>query len=196
MGTLAAAAAVVAILLYIVYNGARDELRFAIGALATAGGIAAAYYIGSGLRASAEADRMTRELKAESDRMTRTLTYPLRFGSPEWIPIKRKVGNLLKSCMNKHESQRLQTISEAVKADPDLDGCLVAVLNFLEELAMAVNLGLVDENILDRYFRTTVLRTFGTVSPWVRNRRDEHEAQRVWQELEQLHAIWLKRASR
>ncbi len=183
-GAAVALVAVAALGLYVWFKPARDELRFAVGAFATAGGIAAAYYIGNGLR-----------IAAETERLSRTFSYPARFGAPDWTESRNALGRVLSKCLGKHETERLNILQEAIEDDENLSRHIVGVLNLLEELALAINLGLVDEAILERFYRTTVLRTYGLLAPWIRDRRDEHDAPRIWRELETLYGTWLKKAN-
>jgi hypothetical protein len=167
------------ILLYLFWASARDELRFVVAALATVGGVASAYYIGSGLRAT-----------AESEKLTRTFAYPARWGDPPWAPARKATAELLKECQGKPEAERLAAIQKALKAKPELERDIIAVLNYLEELALAVNLGVVDEQIVKRFYRSTVVRGYRALAPWVKTHRDERESETIWSEIEALYDTW------
>ncbi len=65
-----------------------------------------------------------------------------------------------------------------------------AVLNFLEELALAINFHVIDEGIIDRFYRTLVVRTYSILAPWVQKVRQEREAPRIWMEIEALYMSW------
>jgi hypothetical protein len=95
----------------------------------------------------------------------------------------------MRSCQGKPAEERLR-LTEAAMADPEKRQNLFAALNFFEEIALAVNMGLADEEILRRMYRFTVVRGYGSVAPWVKKRRDEAEAPRIWTEVERLYESW------
>jgi hypothetical protein len=165
--------------LYLAKPEWREELRFVVITLATAGGVASAYYVGRGLRAT-----------ADSNRITRSFSYPARWGDPSWAPARRIVGRVLIECRGKPEPERLRIMKDAIETDSALEVETISVLNFLEELSLAVNLGLADEEVIYRYYRGTVVRTFDLLAPWIREHRDKREAPRRWLELEKLYEAW------
>lgn len=164
---------------YFLFPDARADLKFIVAALATVGGVTSAYYIGSGLRAN-----------AESEKLNRTFAYPARWGDPSWAPARNAVAGLLRKCQGKPEAERLSLIQQALDKTPALERDIIAFLNFLEELALAVNLGLVDEKIVKRFYRTTVVRTYRALAPWVKIHRDERETETIFWEVQSLYEEW------
>jgi hypothetical protein len=172
-------AASLLVFLFAVLPTRRDLLRFVLAVLATGGGVVGAYYVGRGLR-----------LNAESQKTTRTFEFPTRWGDPTWVQTRASVIDLLKELQNKAEDERLALTEKAIAEKPGLEADIRAILNFLEQVALSVNLGLVDVDIIDRLYRTMVVRTYGALAPWVNKERDERDARRIWVEIERLYGEW------
>ena len=66
------------------------------------------------------------------------------------------------------------------------------VLNFFEEMAIAIHLGVADEETLKRIFRTMVVGCYKDLSPWIGKRREKKKRLRIWVEFEDLYDSWKK----
>jgi hypothetical protein len=172
---------IILLVLFLALPDQRGVLRFVLGLLATGGGVVGAYYVGRGLRAN-----------ADSQMITRTFEYPARWGDPTWAKSRDAVVKLLKELQGKPEIERLALIDQAIGQREELEAEIRIILNFLEQVALAVNLQVVDEAIIDRLYRTMVIRTYGALAPWVKRHRDERDAPRFWVEVEGLYDRWVK----
>lgn len=63
-------------------------------------------------------------------------------------------------------------------------------LNFLEEMALAVNSELIDSDIAKKQFHGIVNRTWHKLEDWIRGKRSEINRPQAWIEFENLAKIW------
>lgn len=92
-----------------------------------------------------------------------------------------------------HESLEKRSPQErAVEINGDLKKrtVVVEIFNFYEEMAVAINLGSVDEEALKRFFRTIVLRYWDDYGYWVGQHRLNRQAPRFATELEEVARKW------
>jgi hypothetical protein len=64
------------------------------------------------------------------------------------------------------------------------------ILNFLEELAMAVNKGRCSEEIAKGLFCGIVVNIWHSAEPWIRQQRTNRGRPQLWMELGRLYASW------
>lgn len=67
---------------------------------------------------------------------------------------------------------------------------LADVLNLFEALAITLEMGLLEEDICKRFFKTIVAGYWHAVEPYIRKRRAERENPRLYQEMEWLARRW------
>lgn len=178
IGGLALVVSVVFIIVYAEYDQTRQVLRFATLALAAAGGVISAIYIGRGLRQT-----------AESQKIDRTLIFALRWSDPQFFNARRAARDVIQPIMNKSPEDLLAALRKSVAEDPEREHNLTDVLNFLEQLAVAINKEIVDEETLRELYHTVIVRYYSTLEPWINEMR-RLRSPRLYQDLEALYDRW------
>lgn len=107
-----------------------------------------------------------------------------RWNDPTFYPI-------LKSW--RVERQKIRDDSPAatrarLAGDVDSRAVVQAVLNRLEEMALAVLYDVVDEKVLREYSETNVLDTFSIYSDWIKHKQQDNQG--AWVQLEKLYHRW------
>jgi len=117
-------------------------------------------------------------------RIAASLRIMERWNDPNFYPI-------LKSW--RVERQKIRDDSPAatrarLAGDVDSRAVVQAVLNRLEEMALAVLYGVVDEKVLREYSETNVLDTFSICSDWIKHKQQDNPG--AWIQLETLYLRW------
>jgi hypothetical protein len=172
--TLIGGAVVVA---YIKHDNLRKVLEFSTTVAATVAGLTGASYA---------AQSLTRN--AEETKIDRTLSFISRWNDPGFE--KKLVIQLLRNIHDKPASVVKDFIVKEVDEHNDLKSEVNTILNFFEEMALAINNKLVDENTLRDFFRGIVLTHIKSFNPWIEYRRSHSESKKVFQSLMELHERW------
>lgn len=159
--------------------GNRDVIRFATTSLSVAAAITSASYIGRGLR-----------LNAQSEKETRTLAFPARWNHSSNSNTKSSVRGFLKELENIPEKERREYIETKFDADGDLKTRITDALNFLEEMAVCVEMEIVDETLLRDFFLSIVIKYYDIMRPWIDSRRGINS--RIYKSLTNLYNRWRK----
>ncbi len=120
-------------------------------------------------------------------RKAAALTFFERWNDPK--SYHRKIGARkgLKAIENLNQNSEFTAYEEK---NPDDYQNILDLLNFFEELAVAIRLGLADEEVVKRGFRGPITRTWHRTKKFVESRRSERNNARIWQELEWLSQRW------
>lgn len=156
----------------------REILGFTTIVLTAAAAITSAFYVGQGLRQG-----------VESAKVDRTITYGARWNDPQFFYAKRAAREIIMPVVLSPTTNTLQAIQAEINKEPNREMNLVDALNFLEEMAVFINMGVLDEKILRDFYQTIVLRYFSTLQPWIEDQRN-HRGQRLYQGLESLYNKW------
>lgn len=140
-----------------------DLIRFTVTVIGVAAGVSSASYIGEGLNANSRARREERALALIST-----------WNSAHYSTIRsrslREVGDAI---AHKDPAKSApEVIQELLKNDLDLEEDIVTVMNFLEEVAVSVEMDLADEEILRNYFERIIPRMAYVFGPWIAERRN------------------------
>lgn len=169
----------------------RPTLTFGLAAVASEAGIVAAYYVGQGLRESARESSKVAEATARAENFNRTMVYTQRWGDPNL----REARTAWRKIVNEHhgspEDERRRAIRDQIASEPDVETSLIACMNLLEDLALAVHEEMVDEEVVFRFYATTVEWCWEALKPWVDDVRAKRGA-KIYVELEKLYNSWQK----
>ncbi len=119
-------------------------------------------------------DELFEYANVESEQMTRTMSLTSEWNTASFFDSKKAVIGLIKPIAAKPREERLRIIQEKIKGDDILELNITNVLNYLEDLAVLVDKGFVNEDVLRELFQTNVLRYYDVFEPWIadlRNRR-------------------------
>lgn len=162
---------------YVKCDNWRKVLEFSTTVAATVAGLTGAFYA---------AQNLTRT--AEEAKVDRTLSFISRWNDPSFG--KKKVINLLRQAHDKANSEINKFIVDEVDKDNDLKAEVNTILNFFEEMALAINSKLVNENTLRGFFRGIVLTHVEKFYPWIKRRREVSNREDVFQSLTELYKTW------
>ncbi len=109
-----------------------------------------------------------------------------RWNSPSYFDIKTQWREIHEALEKRSPQERAVDINSDLKKRT----VVVEIFNFYEEMAVAINLGSVDEEVLKRFFRTIVLRYWYDYEFWVGQHRVNRQAPRFATELEEVARKW------
>ncbi|MDE0332849.1 MAG: DUF4760 domain-containing protein [Nitrospinae bacterium] len=156
----------------------KELATFIAIAVGAASAIVSAFYIAQSVYAN-----------VESEQMTRTMSLTSEWNTASFFDSKKAVIGLIKPIAAKPREERLKIIQEEIKDNEILELNITNVLNYLEDLAVLVDKGFVDEETIRELFQTNGLRYYDVFEPWIadlRNRRGN----RLYQGLENLCRKW------
>ncbi len=179
--------AIVVILLTIVFHYCsawRDSMTFGIGAGALAAGALASYYIGRTLGETID----QRGEAIQNAKIARAFEFHRRWNDPALAQIKANFRELIDS----GKAHMAENVERLIEDDKAKRTAVVEVLNFFEEVAIAVHSGAADGETLLRGFRGPLTEYHATLQPWIKQHRSSKKRPTMWIELERLVEIWNK----
>jgi len=202
IGAISIGSAILFTVLFALLKEQRDVITFAAAAAVAAGTVASGYYASATVRQTASIQSETaqktyetaqRDFERESmagdaARIAASLRIMERWNDPHFYPI-------LKSW--RVERQKIRddvpvVTRERLAQNVESRAVVQAVLNRLEEMALAVLYNVVDEKVLREYSETNVLDTFSICSDWIKHKQKENPG--AWVQLEELYERWRPRA--
>ena len=93
------------------------------------------------------------------------LIFALRWSDPQFFNARRAARDVIQPIMNKSPEDLLAALRKSVAEDPEREHNLTDVLNFLEQLAVAINKEIVDEETLRELYDTVIVRYYSTLEP-------------------------------
>lgn len=151
--------------------GSRETLVFFFVGLSGIATALSAVYIAIGLAES-----------SKTSKLAKTLDYQTRWNDVGLRPARRALRELVR------DESDFRALAERIDTEEELSDSVVDALNFLEELALAIDMGIVDEALLLRLHRTTVLRWRQALVPWIDRVRSSYP--RAYVEFEELARRW------
>jgi len=198
IGAISIGSAILFTVCFALWKNQRDTITFAAAAVVAAATVASGYYASATVRQTASLQSETaqktyetanRDLARETmagnaARIAASLRIMERWNDPNFYPI-------LKSWRVERQKIRddLPAATRArLASDVDSRAVVQAVLNRLEEMALAVLYGVVDEKVLREYSETNVLDTFSICSDWIKHKQQDNPG--AWIQLETLYLRW------
>jgi hypothetical protein len=174
-------------LIFWYYPKFRDELTFFGVAFGMAGGVVAAYYIGQTLRVTVK----QRDEQLEAERVNKAFSYIHRWNAAPFEERKqfRALMNDIKPLSPAEIAKRLDDVHAA-------RAIVVDVMNFFEEMSIAINEGLADEETLLKFFRDMLEWYYQRFSDWIQRLRTDGGGRprpRVYIQLEAVAKRWQER---
>ncbi|NES22563.1 MAG: DUF4760 domain-containing protein [Symploca sp. SIO3E6] len=173
----------------------RETLTFMATALATSAAGASAVYA---LR-SVKQDREQREADikqlAESQLLDRTLPYISRWNEPGFLPFRQKAQELyhLKNSQSINNQEKFIINYLSDPANNDTKQAIINLLNFLEELAVCIKLGLIKEDVIKKFYKGIVILYADTFYTLIKERRKEKGREEIFICLTDLCEKWKKK---
>jgi len=172
-------------LIFWCYPKLHDVLNFLGSGFAMAAGVVAAYYIGRTLQATVR----QRDEALSSDKVNKAFTFIYRWNSAPFEERKH-----WRALLEKLKPQSATAIAAALRGGPER-AITVDVLNFFEEMSLAINEGLADEETLRKFFRDMLEIYYGLFGEWIHEQRTDsiRPRPRVYVEFEQVAKQWQTR---
>lgn len=164
-----------------------DSIVFVGAATAAAGAILAAVYAARTMafqiqqQAAAEAAFVSRR---HQDRQLEALRYTARWNEPYMEQARKACREVLLM-----KGTGVKDITEALSSN-DRELRVLHMMNFLEELAIAVQLDIADEAILKDVYRDAVVLVWGCMGQWAIGYRTLHNQPSALLRLEALYKAW------
>jgi Domain of unknown function (DUF4760) len=171
-------------LIFWYYPRFRDELTFFGVAFGMAGGVVAAYYIGRTLQITVN----QRDELLDAERVNKAFSYIHRWNATPFDERKH-----FRSLMNKIRALSPTEVTKQLDADQADRAIVVDVMNFFEEMSIAINEGLADEETLVKFFRSMLEWYYQRFSDWIQNLRTDGGGRprpRVYIQLEEVAKRW------
>jgi hypothetical protein len=160
----------------------RESMNFGIAAGALAAGALGAYYVG---RALAQTIQQRSESITEQ-KIARAFEFHRRWNDPALAQIKANFREIIES----GKAHVAENVEHLIDADKAKRIAVVEVLNFFEELSIAVHSGVADDETLCRGFRGPLREYHATLQPWIKQHRSSNKRPTMWIEMERLVEKW------
>lgn len=167
------------------YPRLHDILSFLGSAFAMAAGVVAAYYIGKTLQITVT----QRDEALNSEKVDKAFSFIQRWNTAPFE--ERKAWRALIETL---KAKTAPQITAALQAGADR-ALLVDVLNFFEEMCLAMNESLADEETLIKFFRDMLETYYSLFGEWINQQRTDHHrpSPRVYIQFEQVAKRWQQR---
>lgn len=168
----------------------RETLTFLVTALATSAGAASAVYALRSIKQSAAAQELDRQQNKEAQLIDRTLPYIARWNDPQYWAARKTASefNLLKN--NQIINNEEQFLKDYLHKNTDAKQELLNILNFLEEVALGLQKGILKEDLLYDYYRGIICDFCKTFHYLIKQRREEKNNQKIFKALTDLYEKW------
>jgi hypothetical protein len=153
----------------------RKTFEFFAAVLGTSATITSAFYVGQSI-----------ELNARSKKIDRTTVFISRWSDPAFDSIRR-AGHDISGMLNGiSEDKHPDIIQTALDNDLDLKIRVIDALNFLEEVALCVQLGIIDPDVTAEFYRSIMQRHHSMFGLWIERLRREQRNKRLFCQLTDL----------
>lgn len=174
---------IVSVIVFILFPAnQRDCVIFGASSL---GGIAAligAFYLARGLMLSAQQQRNALDQKAKEN----ALRYLERWNDPQFCEFKVDAEQVIKI----QEKENSKAVAVKIHEDDTFKRRVSDILNFFEEIAIAVDSKTVDEDILRRAYKGLLNLYCMALQDFIKDSRRRFGNPRLYIEIENLHKRW------
>jgi hypothetical protein len=182
-------AVVILTIVFHLCNKWRDTMTFGIGAGALAAGALGAYYLGRGLSETIRqrSESISEQKTARSEqKIARAFEFHRRWNDPALAQTKAIFREIIES----GRAHVAEAVEQLIQNDRAKRNAVVEILNFFEELAIAVHTGVADNDTLYRGFRGPLREYHATLRQWIEQHRSSKKRSTMWEELEKLVNEW------
>ena len=164
----------------------KDITNFTLKTIGTAAGIVSALYVGENIQHTAEARKEEEELR----KTDRALNYISQWNDPNFYIVRDVVKVIVPIIKDEKENEHSRIINESVTSKPELDQKVNDILNFLEEVSMAVNENLVNVDIIRNFFEFIIKRYVSVFEVYINEKRRLRKYPDMYINLTSLNQIW------
>jgi hypothetical protein len=140
----------------------RRTLEFFASVLGTSAGVTSAFYVGQSI-----------ELNARAKRIDRTTAFISKWSDPAYASIRQAGHEIHRILDGVTQNKHPDTIQTALDNDLDLKIRVIDALNFLEEVALCVHLGIIDPDLTAEFYTSIMQEYHSTFALWIESRRQE-----------------------
>lgn len=160
----------------------QPAIVFAASSLGGLAGLAGALYLARGLILTAQ----QRQNAERQERVKEAFHYMERWNSPHFYHTRTASREILRL----GTAEGAERVKTTLAGDAALRSNAMDVMNFFEEMAIAIDLNIADDQILKRAFRGLVAAHWMTLEPFVNERRRVLGNPKLLIECEALHKRW------
>lgn len=157
----------------------RETLTFLVTALATSAGGTSAFYA---LRSIQQ--------NVESQVIDRTLVYITRWNDPEYLPVRKTAAEIYHLISGKSVVDQEKILTDYLDQNPDKKQDITNVLNFLEEMAICIEKGIIKEDLIYNFYRYIVLTYCETFAVFITQNRRMKNNSSLYKGLTDLDEKW------
>lgn len=140
------------------YPKFRDELTFFGIAFGMAGGVIAAYYIGQTLKITVQ----QRDEQLDADRINTAFSYIHRWNAAPFDDRHK-----FRALMYEVKSMPPKEVTAHVEGDHEAKSVVTDVMNFFEEMSLAINEGLADDETARKFFNNMLEYYYQRFADWI-----------------------------
>jgi hypothetical protein len=107
-------------------------------------------------------------------------------------PVLEKRKHDFRTIIDSGKAHDADYLEKHLTQNPELRTIVVEVLNFFEEIGLASNMGLADDETLERYFYGALTSYHSCLEAWIQRHRASIARPKMWIELEQMLTRWHK----
>lgn len=162
---------------YYCFPDIRDTIEFFTLSLTAATGIASVFYLANTLKLTLERQKVE-------------LTFKLtdRWNSPEFHYSRRAMHEIFETFRAVGKEAVVAELEDALNVEKAMN--VRHILNFFEEIAIAVRKGHVVESILEDCYKGPFVRAFNVLSDWIAVHRDRTQRHQLWEQGQWLYEKW------
>ncbi|MDJ0733059.1 MAG: DUF4760 domain-containing protein [Nostocaceae cyanobacterium] len=181
----------------------KEALNFAATALTTSIAGVTAFYALQSLKQNIAVQQSLKEFEERSQQETReadekdrkidrTLIYIMRWNDLEYVRLKKSVVEVHDEINNGHFTplEKEERLKKYLEEHPQKIQDITTILNFLEAMSICIQEDIVDENLLNKFYRFIVIRYWNTFEPFVNTRRKKMDNHKIYEGLENLYSKW------
>jgi hypothetical protein len=165
-----------------------DTLIFTAATGAATGGILAAFYTGRILSYYLRLEKFYKDqqnLAIDFQKKAITMDFAKRWNEPT-MKRTRKICREVIDLRSRSAEEAKSIINQENKID-----IVIHLLNFFEEIAVAVEYETGNEKMLKEMFKEVVIRTWAGLFLWLTEYRQERNAPMAWEKVETLNGRWM-----
>jgi len=177
-------------LYYFAPKDKKQDVAFGTAVIASASGLYAAFYAGRALNSNLDSKRIDRTMECASQ------WHSLDFSNSK--KLTRQIAQEVIKIPESEPDRRCEKVKELVKIDPKSETAIRDILNFFEQLAVFVEKGVVDEELLKDFYLTIIVRHYQVFEPWIEEKQKNQglQSKRLYKSLCELSKKWGRELSK
>ena len=181
----------------------RETLNFAATAITTSIAGVSAFHVLQSIRQNTVSQKLlreqeeknkqeTRELEIKNLKIDRAFKYIMMWNDSQHTIFKNSVAEahdfINDESLNALDKE--EKIKKYLDDNPNKKQDIVNLLNFLESMSICIKEGIVDEDLLLKFYRFIVIRYWDTFDSYILTRRKATDNYKIYKELEMLSEKW------